>query len=99
MVVGFALVWLLAEDRRGKIDLAAHAVIGIVVMVAFLYIAKSVHHDPRPFVQNPHIKPLFGLSRDDGFPSDHSLTAALIATLILWHHLRQWTWCSLRPIW
>lgn len=86
MVVGFAAVWLLAEDRRGKVDLAAQAVVGIVVMVAFLYLAKFVHHDPRPFVQNPHIHPLFGHSRDDGFPSDHSLGAGLIAILVLLRH-------------
>lgn len=86
MVAGFAAVWLLAEDRRGKIELAGQAVLGIVLMVAFLYIAKSVHHDPRPFIQNPHIKPLFGHSRDDGFPSDHSLAAGLIAILIFLRH-------------
>ncbi|HET6877814.1 MAG TPA: phosphatase PAP2 family protein [Jatrophihabitans sp.] len=86
MVAGFAAVWLFAENRRGKIDLAAQAVVGIVLMVIFLYIAKSVHHDPRPFVENPHIKPLFGHSRDNGFPSDHSLAAGLIAVLVLLRH-------------
>lgn len=86
MVVGFAAVWLVAENRRGKIDVAAQSVFGIVLMVVFLYVAKSVHHDPRPFVQNPHITPLFGHSRDDGFPSDHSLAAGLIAVLVLLRH-------------
>lgn len=86
MVAGFAAVWLFAETRHGKIDLAAQAVVGIVLMVVFLFVAKSVHHDPRPFVQNPHIKPLFGHSRDDGFPSDHSLAAGLIAILIFLRH-------------
>lgn len=86
MVVGFAAVWVWAEDRRGKVALAAQAVVGVVLMVIFLYVAKSVHHDPRPFVDNPHIKPLFGHSRDDGFPSDHSLAAGLIAILIFLRH-------------
>lgn len=86
MVVGFAAVWVWAEDRSGKVALAAQAVVGVVLMVIFLYVAKSVHHDPRPFVDNPHIKPLFGHSRDDGFPSDHSLAAGLIAILIFLRH-------------
>ena len=86
MVAGYALVWLFAEDRRGKVDLAARSIVGIVLMVAFLYIAKTVHHDPRPFVDNPHIKPLFPHGPDDGFPSDHSLAAGLMATLIIWRH-------------
>ena len=86
MVLGFALVWLIAEDRHGKVEMAVQAVVGIVLMVVLLYIAKTVHHDPRPFVQNPHITPLFGHSRDDGFPSDHSLAAGLIATLVFLRH-------------
>ena len=86
MAAVFVLVWLIAEDSHGKLVLAATAVVGVVLMVVFLYIAKGVHHDPRPFVQNPRIRPLFGHSRDDGFPSDHSIAAALIAVLVIWRH-------------
>ena len=86
MVAVFVLVWLFGEDRRGKVEVAATTVVALLLMAAFLYIAKDVHHDPRPFVQNPHIKPLFGHSRDDGFPSDHSLAAGLIAVLVFWRH-------------
>lgn len=85
MVVGFGLV-LLLEHGRDRLQLGTQAVVGIVLAVAFLYIAKSVHHDPRPFVDNPHIKPLFHHGRDDGFPSDHSLAAGLIAALLLIRH-------------
>ncbi len=86
MAAGFAAVWLFVEGRRGKIELGAESVIGLVLALIFLYLAKSVHHDPRPFVQNPHIKPLFGHSRDDGFPSDHSLAAGLLAILVCIRH-------------
>jgi undecaprenyl-diphosphatase len=82
----FVLVWLLAENRHGRIFLATAAVFGVILMVGFLYLAKDVHHDPRPFVQNPRIKPLFPHSRDDGFPSDHSIAAGLIAGLTAWRH-------------
>jgi membrane-associated phospholipid phosphatase len=86
MGIGFVAVWLWREDRAGKLELAADAVVGVVLMVVFLYVAKSVHHDPRPFVRDPNVKPLFGHSRDDGFPSDHSLASGLIAILVLWRH-------------
>ncbi len=82
----FVLVWLVAEHGRGRIAMAIAAVFGVILMVGLLYVAKDVHHDPRPFVQNPHIKPLFGHSRDDGFPSDHSIAAGLIAGLTAWRH-------------
>ncbi len=86
MVAGFAAVWLFAERRDARVQVGAQAVVGLILAVAFLYVAKSVHHDPRPFVENPRIKPLFGHSRDDGFPSDHSVAAGLIATLVLARH-------------
>lgn len=86
MVAGFAAIWLFAEHRRGKLQLGVQAVVGLVLALVFLYVAKSVHHDPRPFVENPHIKPLFPHARDDGFPSDHSIAAGLIATLVLVRH-------------
>jgi membrane-associated phospholipid phosphatase len=56
------------------------------VLGGIAVVAKSVHADPRPFVANPHITPLFHHGRDDGFPSDHSLAAALIAVLLLIRH-------------
>lgn len=86
MVVGFVAVWLLVEDRRGKVEFAVATLVGLVLAGALLYIAKSVHHDPRPFVQNPAITPLFSHGRDDGFPSDHSIAAGLIAGLVLLRH-------------
>jgi membrane-associated phospholipid phosphatase len=82
----FVWVWLVAENRHGRIFLGIAAAFGLILMVGLLYLAKDVHHDPRPFVQNPHTKPLFAHTRDDGFPSDHSLAAALIAGLTAWRH-------------
>src|SRR3954451_8156713 len=86
MVVGFAAIWLFIETRPKKLHVAVEAGLGLVLALALLYVAKSVHHDPRPFVQNPHIRPLFAHGRDDGFPSDHSLAAGLIATLAWLRH-------------
>jgi undecaprenyl-diphosphatase len=83
MVAGFAVFWLLGEDRAGKVQLGGAAVIGLVLGVVFLVVAGKVHADPRPFVQNPGLHPLFRHARDNGFPSDHSIAAGLIATLVL----------------
>ncbi|MEO6885611.1 MAG: phosphatase PAP2 family protein [Jatrophihabitantaceae bacterium] len=86
MVLAIGAVWLFKERREGKVAFAVAAVIGLILALIFLYIAKSVHDDPRPFVKNPSIKPLFGHSTDDGFPSDHSVAAGLIAFLVLIRH-------------
>lgn len=83
MVAGFAAFWLLGEDRVGKVQLGGAAVIGLFLGLAFLVAAGKLHSDPRPFVQNPALHPLFRHARDNGFPSDHSIAAGLIATLVL----------------
>nr|WP_281371761.1 phosphatase PAP2 family protein [Petropleomorpha daqingensis] len=42
-----------------------------------------MHADPRPFVQNPSLHPLFPHPRDNGFPSDHAAAAGLLTALVL----------------
>ena len=86
MVLAFAVVWVVWESKRGKVELGVQAVVGLALALALMYLAKSVHSDPRPFVSDPGVRPLFGHSRDDGFPSDHSVAAALIAALIVVRH-------------
>jgi undecaprenyl-diphosphatase len=88
MVAAFAVFWLFGVDRAGKLRLGGAAVIGLVVAVVFLVAAGKLHGDPRPFVQNPRLHPLFPHGRDNGFPSDHSIAAGLIAGLVLfWSRL------------
>ncbi|MGH3174803.1 MAG: phosphatase PAP2 family protein, partial [Streptosporangiaceae bacterium] len=53
------------------------------VAIARELAAGKLHSDPRPFVQNPRLHPLFQHARDNGFPSDHSIAAGLIAGLAL----------------
>ncbi len=83
MAAAFAGFWLLGTDRAGKLRLAGAAVIGLILAVVFLYAAGKVHSDPRPFVQNPRLHPLFQHAKDNGFPSDHSIAAGLITGLVL----------------
>lgn len=86
MVLGFAAVWLFAENRRGKVDLAIAAVVGLIVVLILIAIAGSLHTDPRPFVVDPSLKPLIPHAPDNGFPSDHASAAGLMALLILLRH-------------
>lgn len=87
MVVGFALVWLLAERRRGKVELALAAVIGLVVVLVLIKIAAASYFDVRPFVPvadgGDGVTSLIPHAPDNGFPSDHSAAAGLMAMLVL----------------
>lgn len=86
MVLAIGAVWLFKERREEKVIFAATAVLGLILALIFMYVAKSVHSDPRPFVQNPSVKPWFPHGADDGFPSDHSVAAGLIAFLVAIRH-------------
>ena len=86
MLAAAGAVWLFREDRDGRIRLAAAAVLGLVLALGFIVTAAHLHDDPRPFVVNPRLHPLISHSADNGFPSDHSAAAGLIAALVWFRH-------------
>lgn len=79
-------VWLLRERPSGRVELAVAAVVALLVAVVLVKVAAAVHSDPRPFVQNPRLHPLFPHPADDGFPSDHSTVAMAVAVVVAWRH-------------
>jgi len=81
-----AVVWLIL-DRRGKAVLAAQAVIGLALVFIGIEIAAHLHTDLRPFVRDAHQTPFFPHANDNGFPSDHSAAAGLLAVLVF-----RWKW-------
>lgn len=87
MVVGFALVWLLAESRRGKVELALAAAIGLVTVLVLIKIASISYFDTRPFLPvaqgGDGVTSLIPHDPDNGFPSDHAAAAGLMAGLVL----------------
>lgn len=86
MAAIFAAIWLFRERRAGRVELAVAAIVGLICCGIFMVIASHLHTDPRPFVGHPNVHPLFHHAADNGFPSDHSVAAGLIATLILVRH-------------
>jgi len=86
MVAGFVAVWLFAEDRRGKLYLGCSAVAGLVIVLILVKVAGSLYYDPRPFTVAPYPQPLIPHAPDNGFPSDHSSAAGLIAVVIALRH-------------
>lgn len=82
------VAWTLREGWRTKAVSALVVVAGLVIAFVVVMIAARLHADPRPFVQNPSLHPLIRHSADNGFPSDHSVAAALLAAIVIvWHRL------------
>jgi len=77
-----AVIWLFLP-RPDKVGLAIQAVVSLAIAVVLVKLAGAVHADPRPFVVDPSIKPLFDHPADNGFPSDHTALAATVALLVM----------------
>lgn len=73
--------WLLA-DRGEKVALAVQAVLAALLVGLLVKTAGLVHTDPRPFVVDPSLHPLFPHPPDNGFPSDHTALATAVAVVV-----------------
>ncbi len=86
VIVLLAAAWLVvALRRRCTLTLATAARIMALAELALLLAKVSTHviSDPRPYLVD-HVAPLTPLSRDNGFPSDHTLLAAVLAASLWW---------------
>jgi len=82
-----AAIWLYLS-RQDKVGLAVQAIASLVIAVVLIKVAAGLHEDPRPFVVDPSIRPLFAHPADNGFPSDHTALAATVALLVMIY--RRW---------
>jgi membrane-associated phospholipid phosphatase len=74
-----AYVWL----RLGRADKKQAVILGVIAaaLTGILAILGSkLINDPRPFVAG-HFTPYFAHGNDNGFPSDHTLFAGLVACI------------------
>lgn len=76
------------KKRVGLMGISAAILSFIVARVASLF-----YYDPRPFVEG-HFSPLISHAADNGFPSDHMLLVAVVASLVTLYtpKLSIWLW-------
>jgi membrane-associated phospholipid phosphatase len=86
------IIWLFLP-RQDKVGLAVQAIVALVIAVALIQLAAATHADPRPFVLDPSIRPLFAHPADNGFPSDHTTLVATVAFLVMTY--RRWLGAAL----
>jgi undecaprenyl-diphosphatase len=85
---GVALAVWIRLRRSRKWEFGFTAAIGGLIAFGLLKIGSAVYYDPRPFVTG-HIAPLFPHPADNGFPSDHTLLAMVLAMCVL-SYSRKW---------
>jgi undecaprenyl-diphosphatase len=67
---------------KRRLELVRLLVLGAVASYAVSKIASHFYFDPRPFTVTD-VAPLIAHSNDNGFPSDHTLFAAMLAWVAL----------------
>lgn len=81
-------VYSLLRLRKGKRRRFVVYFVGIsVISIILAIIASSLYWHPRPFISDG-VKPLFVVNQTNGFPSMHSLWAAILAFTVLSVSLR-----------
>lgn len=74
---------VLVRARSVTWAVAARVAIASVVTVFLTLVLGHVVPDPRPYIVG-HYAPLTQVAHDNGFPSDHTLVAALFTGFIWW---------------
>jgi membrane-associated phospholipid phosphatase len=92
ILLAAAVIWLMLP-RQDKVGMAVQAVVALVAMVLLIRLAAVIYTDPRPFVVDPSVKPLFAHPGDNGFPSDHTALAATVSLLVMIY--RRWLGAAL----
>lgn len=84
VIVVAAVFWRLKAAKKRKsflIDLVLSGLIALLIAV----IARHFYYDPRPFVAG-NFTPYFPHGADNGFVSDHTLLASLLAFVCLFYY-------------
>jgi len=76
-----ALLYFFKQDRQRQKEMIIFAIILLPISYLIAKIAGHFYFDPRPFVAG-NFTPLIPHAPDNGFPSDHTLLAAAIASVI-----------------
>lgn len=72
--------WL-SLSKRQKLYMVTYGLTTAVVAFVLAKLGASLFHNPRPFVVD-HTAPLVAHGNDNGFPSDHTLLAGIIAATV-----------------
>lgn len=87
-VIPLLMVWAWAlQSRRRKIQMIAAAILAGIIAYGLAKIAGHLHSNPRPFVSDG-TPALFSHANDNGFPSEHTVLAMTLTTVLYFYWRR-----------
>jgi undecaprenyl-diphosphatase len=83
VVILALVVWFKQTDKLKK-ELAVALIMAGIAAWLLSKIAGALYYHPRPFIVE-HIKPLIAHGNDNGFPSEHTVLATSLTSLIYFY--------------
>jgi undecaprenyl-diphosphatase len=81
VLILIAGAYWLVQDKSVKIKVLIIGILSSIIALILMKIGAALFYDPRPFV-NGSVIPYFKHVADNGFPSDHTTLAAVLAVTI-----------------
>lgn len=78
VLIAIAGAYWLTKDKTMKLKIVFIGILGSLIALILMKIGAALFYDPRPFVDGAVI-PYFKHAADNGFPSDHTSLAAVLA--------------------
>ncbi len=78
VLILIAGTYWITQDRSAKLKIIIIGLIGSVIALILMKVGAALFYDPRPFVGST-VVPYFKHAADNGFPSDHTSLAAVLA--------------------
>jgi undecaprenyl-diphosphatase len=83
IIIGIILFIKLPKTKRTSASV--FGMLSLVLTFVLGKLASVIYYNPRPFVSE-HITPLVAHAPDNGFPSDHTLLVASIASIVWFYN-------------
>ena len=81
ILIAIAGIYWLKQDNIAKLKIAFIGIVGSLIALILMKIGAALFYDPRPFVTH-NVIPYFQHAADNGFPSDHTSLAAVLAVTL-----------------
>lgn len=86
IVLAVLLIWLKLSAKT-RWQLATAVILAGIIALALSKITGALYYHPRPFMTQ-NIEPLISHGSDNGFPSEHTLLAMTLSTVVYYYRLR-----------
>lgn len=81
LIPGAGFVFFITQSRSAQKRMMAFGALALLLAFLASRLASRLYYNPRPFMENDAAS-LIPHASDNGFPSDHTLLAAVIATMV-----------------